>query len=273
MSVAWTTILIIALLFPGVFFFIGYSSRERFSREIVRSNAIGEVGLAVLIALIIHLSAWGVLSLFGFDLAAFARPLSNIEKLLPAIATDLIVQRILPVALYVIGTALMGLLCGCAVAWLIFTGRLPFLVRHKWINVVNAAMREGLVTAYVMTATVQNGRALMYKGVLAEFYLTVDGSLTYVVLKSCSRFLMMMDGNEPTTTKQLQLFGPGQADRDKQFWDYLFIDAKNIANILFDPSPEIKNKEGGSKALDEALAEFQKLIEARKAKVARDAGF
>jgi len=61
MSVAWTTILIIALLFPGVFFFIGLSLKERFSREVIRSNAIGEVGLAILVALILHLLAYWIL--------------------------------------------------------------------------------------------------------------------------------------------------------------------------------------------------------------------
>jgi len=65
MSVAWTTVLIIALLFPGVFFFVGLFFTERFSREVVRSNAIGEVGLAILVALVLHLAAYGVLAATG----------------------------------------------------------------------------------------------------------------------------------------------------------------------------------------------------------------
>ena len=44
MSVAWTTVVIIALLLPGVFVFIGLSFYERFSREIIKTNAAGEVG-------------------------------------------------------------------------------------------------------------------------------------------------------------------------------------------------------------------------------------
>jgi hypothetical protein len=251
MSVAWTTILIIALLFPGVFFFIGLSSKERFSREVVRSNAIGDVGLAILVALFLHLVAYAILARRGFDLATFLGPLTTYDKWLnlnPAV--EIFVRG----GIYTIVMALIGWTCG----WI--AAKLPIFARHKWITTVNRSMKDGVVTAYVMTTTMQNNRALMYKGVLSEFYLTVDGSLTYIVLKSCSRFFMKMEGDDPTTTAQLKLFGTAQDSRDKQFWDYLFIDAKNIANVLFDPSPEIKTSGQGNKALEEALAEFLKTM-------------
>jgi NADH:ubiquinone oxidoreductase subunit 5 (subunit L)/multisubunit Na+/H+ antiporter MnhA subunit len=245
MSVAWTTILIIALLFPGVFFFIGLSLKERFSREVIRSNAIGEVGLAILVALILHLLAYWILLRFDFDLSNFLGPLATYDKdLKPAIG--IVVRG----GVYTVIMAVTGLLIGMAAA--------PWFARHKWITTVNKSMKEGIVTAYVMTTTVHNNRALMYKGVLSEFYLTLDGSLTYVVLKNCSRFFMKMDGDGPTTTAQLKLFGTAQESRES--WDYLFIDAKNIANVLFDPSPEIKTSKKGDEALEKALEELNKAI-------------
>jgi hypothetical protein len=260
MSVAWTTILIIALLFPGVFFFVGLSSKERFSKEIVRSNVIGDVGWAILVALILHLLAYGTLKLFGFDLAEFLGSLPSFDKWLSlAPAINIFVRG----SIYTISMAAIGWLIGWSIA------SLPFVGRHKWINTVNQSMKDGIVTAYVMTTTVQNNRALMYKGVLSEFYLTVDGSLTYVVLKSCSRFFMKMEGNDPTTTAQLKLFGTAQDNRDKQFWDYLFIDAKNIANVLFDPSPEIKADDKGREALNKALAKIETSIKADLDEAAR----
>lgn len=249
MSVAWTTIIVIALLFPGVFFFIGLSSRDRFSREIVRSNAIGEVGLAIWVALVLHSLAFGLLTWAGIDLAALADGIASFEKRLdPGPFVRLVKWG-------VIYTILIG-----AVGWLLgmLAATLPMLARHKWISTVNRSMKDGLVTAYVMTTTVQNGRALMYKGVLSEFYLTVDGSLTYVVLKNCSRYLMKIEGDEAKTTAQLKLFGNTQDTRAS--WDYLFIDAKNIANILFDPSPEIKASDKGERALEQALEELGKTI-------------
>jgi hypothetical protein len=43
----------------------------------------------------------------------------------------------------------------------------------------------------------------------------------------------------------MQLFGPDQQERVSQFWDYLFIDGKNIANILVDPSQQIEETARG----------------------------
>jgi len=37
----------------------------------------------------------------------------------------------------------------------------------------------------------------------------------------------------------------------------IFIDAKNIANVLFDPSPEISTDSAGMKALEKALADLK----------------
>src|SRR5450755_2733159 len=109
MSVAWTTIAIIALLFPGVFFFLGLSSTERFSREVVRSNAIGDVGMAILVALLLHLMVYAILSPAGFDLAAFLEPLVNYDKL-PNLAP--VVTSVVWGAGYTICMAVLGWLVG-----------------------------------------------------------------------------------------------------------------------------------------------------------------
>lgn len=260
MSIAWTTLLIIALLLPGVFFFTGYATRERYTREIVKSSAIGEVGAAVAIAIAIHLLSWGFLTLCGFDLAFYIKPLANFQNVQPWLLVDYIVARIAPVALYILGTAILGFLLGCLLAWGLMSGKLHFLATHKWIYQVMRSMRVGLVTAYVMTTTKEAGRVLMYKGVLAEFYLSPDGNFVYVVLKTCSRFFMKLDGDSPTTGGQKELFGVQQAQRPEQTWDYLLIDGSNIANILFDPSPQIRPSNEGTQELAAEIAAFEEWV-------------
>jgi hypothetical protein len=253
MSIAWTTIIIIALLLPGVFTFIGYSTTERFSRDIIKTSAVGEIGVAVLIAIIVHLIAWGILVLCGFSLADFIRPFIDHEALPASTIANLVVQRLAPVAIYVVVTAFAGAIVGWLIATAVIRGALPRLGKHKWIYAVMNASRDGIVTAYVVTTTAANNRVLMYRGVLKEFYLTLDGNLTYVVLASCSRFFMTFDDKKPMLGEQMPLFGQDQPERDTQFWDYLFIDGKNIANILVDPSQQINATPQGTKRLDEAL--------------------
>jgi hypothetical protein len=253
MSIAWTTIIIIALLLPGVFTFIGYSTTERFSRDIIKTSAVGEIGVAVLIAIVVHLIALGNLTLLGFNLADFIWPLIDHEALPASAIATLLAQRLPPVAIYVVVTAIAGGLLGWLIATAVIRGALPRLGKHKWIYAVMNASREGIVTAYVVTTTAANNRVLMYRGVLKEFYLTLDGNLTYVVLASCSRFFMTFDKETPVLGEHAPVFGPDQQERDSQFWDYLFIDGKNIANILVDPSQQINATPQGTKKLDEAL--------------------
>ena len=256
MSVAWTTLVVIALLMPGVFFFIGYALRERYTREIVKSSAIGEVGWAVFVAIIIHLLAWAFLATFGFNLAFNVKQVADFGAMPHWLLVDHIVDRLAPLGFYIIATALAGLLLGCALASAIARGWLPFLATHKWINEVMRAMSSGVVTAYVMTTTKENKRVLMYKGLLAEFYLSPEGKFIYVVLKTCSRFYMKFEEEAPTTGEQFQLFGPPEADRPERSWDYLLIDGSNIANILFDPSAQIVATDEGKKLLDKEVEAF-----------------
>ncbi len=259
MSVAWTTILIIALLLPGVFFFIGFATRERYAREIVKSSAIGDVGWAVLISIIIHLLAWSVLAFFGFNLSGRVNEFADYDRIPHSKLIDYAVGVLWPLGLYIIATAFTGLALGGAISSLVHRGYLPFLVTHKWINEVKRSMKKGLVTAYVMTTTAENNKVLMYKGILAEFYQDRDGKFVYVVLKSCSRYFMTFEEATPKTGKQLQLFGaPGQSDR---VWDFLQINGDNIANVLFDPSPQILETTEGKTALNKALKELQKAID------------
>jgi len=260
MSVAWTTIVVIALLLPGVFFFIGYSSRERYTREIVKSSAVGEIGWAVFVAITIHLLAWGGLTLGGFDLAANLKRLADFDVVPRWQIIDYIVRWIAPLGCYVLGTALAGFLAGYGLSHAIGRGALAFLATHKSINDVMRSMQKGLVTAYVMTTTKENNRVLMYKGVLAEFYLSPEGKFIYVVLRTCSRFYMKFADDAPTTSEQLQLFGPQEGDRPERSWDYLLIDGANIANILFDPSPQIVASDKGEELLNQELDALMKQL-------------
>jgi hypothetical protein len=72
---------------------------------------------------------------------------------------------------------------------------------------------------------------------------------------------MNFSGDEPTATKQLNLFGDRQGQRST--WDYLQIEGDKIANILFDPSPEtITATSEGQNALVAELARRQAVVRA-----------
>lgn len=256
MSVAWTTIIIIALLLPGIFFFIGLAFYERLSREVVRSGVVSEVALAITIAMILHLASLTCLWLLGFDLSAFLAPIVNYDRLLPSVLLPRIVERLGPTVVYVLATAAIGFGIGWLVAKCIVAGPLRFLATHKWIyDIVDSDRKGRVVTAYVMTKTAENSRTLMYRGRVHEFFLSPDGRLSYITLKNCTKFFMTFN-DTPQTTDQLELF---DGQDHAATWDYLFIEGDNIANVLFDPgSSAIRATEAGREKLIAAIEELIK---------------
>lgn len=264
MSVAWTTIVIVALLLPGVAFFIGLAIFERIPREVVRSNAISEVGMAIMLAIAIHTIALSTLYAFGFDLSDYVAPLATYEKLAPHNLVSQVMQRLIAGALYVLATAAAGFGGGAIAAHLVVRGTMRILATHKWIyDVIDSGRRRRVVTAYVLTTLSHEGKVLMYRGRLQEFFLTQDGKLSYIVLKNCARYYMRFDDDQPRTGEQLKLFGTKQDLRPIGSWDYLMIEGTNIANVLFDPSPEIIATDEGTEALNQAIEAIQHALRER----------
>ncbi|GAB9236816.1 hypothetical protein [Bradyrhizobium diazoefficiens] len=253
MSAIWTTAALVALLFPGIFFFIGVATYERFSREVIRSGAVSEIALATLVSLLIHIALFTILGAFGFRLSAFLAPLAEYDSVSHVEMVKRFTSKLLPIALYLVTATACGIGLGVIVAIGIVTGPLRFLVKHKWAyDLVDRDRRSGITTVYVMTTTTEDKKVLMYRGRLHEFMLQEEGKLSYVILKDCARYYMNFGDPELSTGKQLDIFRGATAQR--RIWDYLMIDGSNIANVLFDPSVQtIKTSDAGTKALDEAV--------------------
>lgn len=257
MSVAWTTVLFIFLLLPGVFFFAGLAARERSSRELIRTNAVEDLGLAISAAVVAHFLAWQIVRLLPYDPASHIVPFFYSDLLLPSVVVRRIITEAQYALLYIATVSAITFLFGMLLAFLISRGYMRFLVRHKWVYDL-LGNKDGLVTAYVMTKAETGGFTLMYKGVLTEFYLAAEGKISYVVLKDCSSFTMQIKDGLPVTGDKRELFQETSPDRK---WNYLTIDGANIANILFDKSVTVTSTAGGQKALDAALEELEQAIE------------
>lgn len=273
MSVAWTTIVILILLLPGIFFFIGLATYERLSREIIRSSVISEIATAIVVSIILHTVSIVVLSAFGFRLSAFLLPFMNaINGNTTGETLTRISASLLPAVIYLLANTGLGFGCGYVAAFGVVGGKLRFLAKHKWIyDVVDVGRKGGIVTAYVMTTTVESEKVLMYRGRVHELFLSAEGQISYVILKNCARFYMTFTADAPVTSKQLDLFGADQNTRST--WDYLLIEGSKIANILFDPSQQkIVTTNEGEAALRDAVRAvmLQRMNELRRTAADRE---
>jgi hypothetical protein len=272
MSAIWTTVAVVAFLFPGVFFFIGLATYERLSREIIRSGVVSEIALATAVAVTLHLITLSLLSAFtDFRLSRFVTPLVDYSSSAAHERIAQIAGQASQAAVYFLGTAALGFFLGVLAAVGIVSGWLRFLAKHKWIyDVVDRDRKGGIVTAFVMTKSVENGNALMYSGRLHDIFLSPEGKVSYVTLKNCSRFFMSFSGDAPSTGPHQNLFD--EKNPYKRIWDYLLIDGDNIANILFEPSATtIRASDAGLKALQEEMSRRRERLEKLRAQAAESA--
>ena len=116
MSLAWATITLIVFLLPGIFFFIGLASYERLSREIIRSSVVSEVAMACAIAIAIHFVSISLLSVFGFRLSQFIEPLAEYSRIPTEVFVQRVSDRLMPAAVYLGVTTLLGFSFGFVVA-------------------------------------------------------------------------------------------------------------------------------------------------------------
>jgi len=251
-SLAWTTVLIVTLLLPGLAFFAGFWARERYSRELVRSSAVGEVGMAVFVAIVLHLSAWQLLALVGADPSQYFRPLAELEAAPKLLAEEQSLTKLWPPLVYTVCMSVAGFAIGQLVAWCIMFGWLRPLATHQWAYDLLKEKRRGVVTTYVFTNVLESRRAMMYAGHLEEFYLDANGSFSYVVLKNCTRYYMKLEDDSPRTSKRESLFRVSNIGARR--WEHLVIDGKYIANILFDPLGHIEQTDKGAARLEAELA-------------------
>jgi hypothetical protein len=229
MSIAWATILIVLLLLPGIAFLGGLSLFTRQSREIVRSNVIGDIAMAVGLAVAIHLLLLGIATaiaaLAGLDLLRPVRAFAFYAIMPEGQVLD---RAIAWLPIYLLYTLVISVLSGGFGIWV---GRHRFVATHKWAYDLDIYRREQQnVIAYIVTNIKEGSRVLMYKGVLLDFYQEQNGTFAYVILGTCSRYFLDMDDTKAKTTPPKPLFSSIRP----RVIDYFFVDGKNIANILFD---------------------------------------
>jgi len=248
LSLAWSTLVVVVLLLPGVLFFLGLFLPERFSRDIAARNPLAELGAAVFVSFAVHGCLFAVLhapanrSLPRPDLAialAVLQPPRHPEHL-ESLAEDL-TRRAPWVVGYVMATSGIGVLLGVLVGWGIASDELGLrrLARHSWVYDLVSSDPGNLAFAYVLTSIKHDDRILMYRGGLKAFGLAPDGRFTYLVLTECSRYLMELKAPAPTTTPpgSWHVIGTGGetsgVNVDPTLSNVFVIEAKDIANVVF----------------------------------------
>jgi hypothetical protein len=275
-SLAWTTVVLLVLLLPGFLFFVGLYSHERVSRDVAPGSTLGELAGVVLISVVAH----GILLPLIDWLAGYLvfLPVVSIKLLLSTLQlgsehgprpADLDAQlngSVLWIVGYVILTSVTGFLGGSVVGRMIVRGEFRFAVKHAWVyDLLEADSAGGPVHAFVLTDVRQEEKVLMYRGFVKEFYVARDGTISYLVLKECQRYYMILAKKDIQTsaTNLWQTIGsshlPDGNAAEQRKWSWMVLAGKDVANVVFDAYSRVEYSDDGTTMLDE---ELQKMEEA-----------
>jgi len=253
MSFAWTAIVVLILLLPGVFFLIGLYSKERYPRDTRTRNPVFPLAWAVSVAFVVHIGYYAFVDPL---VCGNAIPCVNAVHLSSALhgssiskdSTALLAQNFSDfrkyIFSYLIATCVVGFFLGSVSSRLMLKGFFRASSEHPWIRDLIIQDNASVVWAYVLTNIRSNDRILMYKGPVKEFYANAEGQLTYLMLSEAERCYMILDKDYPRTniasTGSRHGVGPSKEARirpggngSRIAWNNLLIRGDEIANVVF----------------------------------------
>ena len=157
---------------------------------------------------------------------------------------------------YILGLSALAFWAGRYVGKAVIIGPLRMFARHKWIYEIIYVSRheQANVQAHVMTHIRQDGRVLMYRGYLEEFYFAPDGSISYLLLNKCHRLYLHLNERSPETSPDQHILPLANSESaEKGFKPFLMIEGEDIANVVFERRPSVGIADTAIGTLDEAL--------------------
>lgn len=249
MSLAWGSLVVLLLLLPGVWFFVGLHIPEKFTRQTAEQSPLGQLGAVLLVSFLVQSGMFlalrpicqrlewipcvdlrAVLSLLVLD-----KPSLELSGMLGAHAAWIV--------LYVVASVALGMLAGYGIGRGVVSGKLSRLTQHPWIH--DLSVGDNFTVAYVMTHIRQNERILLYHGFLKQFGLQRDGRFSYLVLTGAHRGYMKLDEDAPRTTSAEHWARIGDApesisralaaaNKASRGQSVFVIEGEDIANVVFD---------------------------------------
>lgn len=251
MSIAWSSLVLLVLLLPGVLFFIGIYLPEKFTRQAEARSPLGQLAGVLLVAFVVHGIAYGFFGVqcggtvpcMRFDLLVDTMNLDARQTAATRDVNVMLVRFRWWIFVYVLASSTAGVGLGAVYGKLVSSGRLRGMSRHPWVYDLSI---DGLTYAYALTHLKHDERVLMYKGFLRAFGLQQDGKFSYIVLSDVTRMYMRLspEGSETSGADGQRVIGnssPGHVilptaptQPRKRRHSLFVIEGEDVANVVFD---------------------------------------
>jgi len=265
MSIAWSTVIVVVLLLPGILFFAGVYFPEKVTRESAPISPLAQLSAVVGIAFFLHAVFYCILNYGALyehfpsikDIAldkfvTILRADSSTPNAPSVMAFKGIFDRdALNILSYFVAISVTGFLLGWAIGAMITKGPLRVLASNQWLySLLDEKDSPAFVRAHVLSKTSHNGRVLIYDGMVDEFYAKASGTINHLVLKNARSGLLEIGDDAP-------IRHPGKiplGDESKGSFQILVLTSDDIANVYFEKVARITNTEADMQKLIKSLA-------------------
>lgn len=251
---AYTSLIVIAFLLPGIAFFGGFYASDRFARDFGRQNPFIDAGLALIAAIFIH-----TISAILLQLGLYVTPTNSLKSAFSAIIDAVtsppdyaaIYGLSVHISIYVMIAAIVAFFLGRSISPIVFTRFFQNLGQHQWIQELARGHTLGnqFTKADVLTTLGHEGTYILYQGYLREFFFTKEGKVSYLVLDNVQIFSFSVptEGSRPEAPSTKRPLVSSHLEPN------LLIEGDSIQNVLFHPIGSISTDRQALASLQEKL--------------------
>jgi hypothetical protein len=258
MAIAWSTLIVLVLLIPGLVAVFGVYVSDKVSRDVVPQTLLPQLAVLITVSVFVHSVAYLLLNK-SFHHEAIPQIDLAVVSSVPSIGNNAastykdLVKNIDTyawwIATYFIVTAVAGFWLGRLFGYLIAKGPLRALAVHSWLYDTLICAHKGdrsKVRCYVLSNVEHNGARVIYFGTVYHFQFSLEGKLSYLVLADASRGLLMLNEGKIRTVGVEENIWSLMPERiasatalseQKTRPSLLFIEGDYIANVFFTSQP------------------------------------
>lgn len=249
MSLAWSSLVVLLLLLPGVLYFVGLYMPEQFTRETAERTPLGQLAAVLIVSFTVQGALYWMLSAACRQWTGIpCIDLTIVMRVVLLEKPDALLAQMLTrfwgwIFVYMLAASAIGVALGFATGKAVVHGYLHGITQHPWVY--GLSVGDNFTVAYVMTHVRHEDRVLLYQGFLKQFGLQRDGCFSYIVLTDVSRGYMHLDAKAPRTAAAEHWLKIGKAPASisreamrgtslDRVHGYFVIEGEDVANVVFD---------------------------------------
>lgn len=268
MTIAWSAVVVIALLLPGFSFLAGYYFPENVTKESSLISPAGQLALVVFISLFMHLGFYWLINnhlCINGTLGTKCISLPHLFSLLNIQAQETssyfkesLNKDVVKIIYYFSACSFFSFILGWTAGYHVGRGILGRFTKHAWAISLNNSRNSYFskdeelkrVTASILSKIGGDGYLVLYSGVVSDHYIKSDGIISHMVLRYPEKGILNTKSRTPALSVRMASIPSARIGSDVSN-SFLVITQAEISNVFFEPEASVTVNINSKKILED----------------------